>query len=53
MSSTCPSSPRSALNSRGIARVGLGEFERGVADLEASIALTRGRDAPEFIRGAR
>ncbi|MGZ8694271.1 MAG: ATP-binding protein, partial [Gaiellaceae bacterium] len=40
-----------ALNSRGLARVGLGEFEGGVADLEASIALTRGRDAPELIRG--
>ena len=40
----------SALNSRGIARVGLGDFGSGVADLEASIAITRGRDAPELIR---
>ena len=30
-----------ALNSRGIARVGLGDFEGGVADLEASIEITR------------
>ncbi len=39
-----------ALNSRGIARVGLGDFEGGLGDLEASIEITRGRDAPELIR---
>ncbi len=40
----------SSLNSSGIARVGLGDFAGGLGDLEASIAITRGRDAPELIR---
>jgi tetratricopeptide (TPR) repeat protein len=39
-----------ALNSRGIARVGVGDFDGGVADLEASVELTRGRDVLELNR---
>jgi tetratricopeptide (TPR) repeat protein len=39
-----------ALNSRGISRVGIGDFEQGLADLERSVELTRGRDVPELDR---
>jgi class 3 adenylate cyclase/tetratricopeptide (TPR) repeat protein len=39
-----------ALNSRGISRVGAGAYDDGVADLERSVEITRGRDMPELSR---
>ncbi len=39
-----------ALNTRGLARVALGDPQGGVADLEASIDVARGRSARELTR---
>jgi class 3 adenylate cyclase/tetratricopeptide (TPR) repeat protein len=39
-----------ALNSRGLARVMVGDLEGGLADLEASVELARGSNASEFLR---
>jgi tetratricopeptide (TPR) repeat protein len=39
-----------ALNSRGLARVMVGDLDGGLADLEASVELARGSNASEFLR---